>query len=162
MTSPIPVSSNYYSTITDKKHGERRHSCCSFCRDDTDSNQNTLLESQTLSLTPPLENVYYTTDQGQPFSCIYLLNLFLAPDMKRYLKETSISDDVYNLPVHLQRLISEARMELLVSKQDTACKRLLKLKSYIDSVSHHDTESVINILIELVHNEDELTNILGE
>ncbi|KAI8969282.1 hypothetical protein BDF20DRAFT_804044, partial [Mycotypha africana] len=146
----------------------RRSSCCSHC----DKGHTLLnpLENQTLSLTPPLDSVYYETDEDQPFSCIYLLNLFLAPDMEAYLKETSISDDVYSLPVHLQRLICEARMEVMVkdenkdnkdAKEDhPALRRLGKVRNYIETVAHHDTAAIISTLGELIHDEDEMLTIL--
>lgn len=125
-------------------------------------------DQQPFGLTPPLENVYYCkeSDETRPFSHIYLLNLFLAPDMKRYLQETTFSDDVYTLPIHLQRLICEARMDVDITqhnnkKQGKAFDRLLKLKSYVESVSHHDVENIITILNELVRDDDELNTILG-
>lgn len=124
-------------------------------------------EPEALSLTPPLENVYFK-EQNQPFSCIYLLNLFLAPDMTRYLAETSISDDVYTLPVHLQTLICEARMEVLISKQKNhplegnAIKRLEKVREYIRSIAHNDTAAIINTLSELIRDDDEMSIILEQ
>lgn len=169
MTSPIPISNHF-------ENDRRRSSCCSYCHDDSSYCLENPFSapSQTFGFTPPLENIYTKEDELKPFSCIYLLNLFLAPDMKRYLQETSYSDDVYDMPIHLQRLICEARMEVMISKQDNgsnysnkpkqekAYNRLLKLKHYVDSVSHHDVASVIAILNELVHDDDELTTILGE
>lgn len=165
MTDPIHMQSsttNHFSTDSG-----RRSSCCSHC-DHSSSDPAIIVnefEPQTLSLTPPLENVYFK-EQNQPFSCIYLLNLFLAPDMTRYLAETSISDDVYTLPVHLQTLICEARMEVLVSKQKNhplegnAIKRLEKVREYIRNVAHHDTAAIIDTLSELMRDEDEMSIIL--
>ncbi|KAI9478874.1 MAG: hypothetical protein EXX96DRAFT_572555 [Benjaminiella poitrasii] len=167
MTDPSLASHNHSTlsqySIFEGANEKRRSSCCSFC--DAAAPSLNPLEYQTMSLTPPLDTVYYQPDENQPFSCIYLLNLFLAPDIARYFAETSISDDVYSLPVHLQRLICEARMEAMVSsgnKQRPALKRLEKVRDYIQSVAHHDTEAIIHTLQELIHNEDELSNILGE
>lgn len=167
MTDPANMQhSNHFSA--DKN---RRSSCCSYCCDD-DSFSGSLIvnefESQTLSTTPPLENLFYKNEEDKPFSCIYLLNLFMAPDMARYLAETSISDDVYSLPVHLQKLICEARMEVLLSKQknhptsdnNNAVKRLEKVREYIKSVAHHDTAATIATLNELIHDDDEMSIIL--
>ncbi|KAI7901802.1 uncharacterized protein BX663DRAFT_512472 [Cokeromyces recurvatus] len=167
MTDPSLAPHNHSSTscysVFEGGNERRRSSCCTFC--DTIIPPLNPLEYQTMSLTPPLDTVYYESDENQPFSCIYLLNLFLAPDMSRYFTETSISDDVYSLPVHLQRLICEARMEALVSnenKERPALKRLEKVRAYIQTVAHHDTEAIIKTLHELIQNEDELSNILGE
>ncbi|GAN05764.1 hypothetical protein MAM1_0101d05239 [Mucor ambiguus] len=159
-----PSISNHFSTDRG-----RRSSCCSHC-DHSSSNPATIVnefEPQALSLTPPLENVYFK-EQNQPFSCIYLLNLFLAPDMTRYLAETSISDDVYALPVHLQTLICEARMEVLVSKQKNhplegnAIKRLEKVREYIKSIALNDTAAIISTLSELIRDDDEMSIILEQ
>jgi hypothetical protein len=142
---------------------EIRNSCCLCC--DTSSSPLNSLELQTRSLTPPLDRILFDTDESQPFTCIYLLNLFLAPDMRRYFAETSISDDVYKLPIHVQRYICEARMEVLLSdqsKSDTALKRLEKLRVYVNSVAHNDTAAVIATLNEIMHNEDEMSTILEE
>jgi hypothetical protein len=152
----------------------RRNSCCSYCKhqqyQETGDYLNPL-ELKTLSLTPPLDNVYYYDQQIQPFSCIYLSNLFLAPDTTRYLKETPISDDIFDLPCfHLQKLVCEARMEVLLQVDKkrlatittTALKRLEKLHSYITTVAHGDTEEIIKTLNELIHDDDELLNVLQE
>lgn len=116
------------------------------------------LELKTRLLTPPLDHVDY-----QQQLCIYLVSLFLAPDMTRYLKETSMSDDIYNLPIHFQKIISEARMEVFMSnKKNTALRRLENLRAYVDSVSQGDTAAVVTTLNELLNDEDEVSNILGE
>lgn len=145
----------------------RHHSSCSYCKEQQQqfNQQDPLnpLELQTLSLTPPLDNIYY--EKEEPFSCIYLLNLFLAPDMTRYLKEAPISDDIYNLPcLYLQKLVCEARMDAMTGEKQggSALKRLEKLRVYITTVAHRDTEAIISTLNELIHNEDELTNIVND
>jgi hypothetical protein len=142
---------------------KRRSSCCSCC--DATASPLNLLEQQTFALTPPLDNIFFEADESQPFTCIYLLNLFLAPDARSYLAEASISDDVYKLPIQVQKLICEARMEVLLSDQskgDRALKRLERLRTYVNSVAHNDTAAVIATLNEIMHNEDELLSILGE
>ncbi|RCI03628.1 hypothetical protein CU098_003062, partial [Rhizopus stolonifer] len=156
-----------YSTIEGENFNKRRSSCCSFC--ETNPSMLNVLEHRTLQMTPPLENVYFEQDEDQPFTGIYLLNLFLAPNMTRYLKEASTSDDVYTLPLHLQRLLCEARMEVMIKESDSqdtngyeAVKRLEKLKAYVNSISHDDAEIIITTLNRLVHDEDELSNIIGD
>lgn len=142
---------------------DKRKSSCSCC--ETSSDVLSRLERQTLSLTPPLDNVFFEIDENQPFTCIYLLSLFLAPDMRRYLAEIAFSDDVYSLPIHIQKLICEARMEVLLSdpsKNNKALKRLEKLKVYVNSIAHNDAAAVIKILNEILHDEDEMLTILGE
>lgn len=162
MTQDIPVShttSNHRCDI-DNENDKRRTSCCSHC----DKSSHPLNPHDFLSLTPPLDNVYFETDQDQPFSCIYLINLFLAPDLFRYLKENSVSDDVYDLPLHIQKLVSEARMEVFMdaNQQDRqALNRLEKVRTYVKSVTQGDASSVITILNELIHDEDELATIVG-
>ncbi|CEP07612.1 hypothetical protein [Parasitella parasitica] len=92
----------------------------------------------------------------------------VAPDINRYLAETAIPDDVYDLPLHVQKLICEARMEVLVSKQKnsaqasdkSAIKRLKKVQEYINGVAHQDTAAIIDTLNELIHDEDEMSSIL--
>jgi hypothetical protein len=166
MTDPKDMQySNHFNTGSD-----RRSSCCSYCCNDSSSSDPLIVnefESQALATTPPLENLFLKNEEYQPFSCIYLLNLFLAPDITQYLAETSISDDVYSLPVHLQKLICEARMEVLVSKQknhptnnNNAVKRLEKVREYIKSVAHNEAAATIATLSELIRDEDEMSIIL--
>lgn len=117
--------------------------------------------------TPPLDEITFVSDQNHPFSCIYLLNLFLAPDMARYLQETSISDNVYDLPIHMQKLIAEAKMEALLLKQEkidktVALDKLNKVRTYVRSVSGHDSSLIIKAIHELIKDEDELNCIIGE
>lgn len=115
------------------------------------------LEPKTNSLNPPIDSIHH------PTPCIYLINLFLAPDMARYLKETNMSDDIYCLPIHFQKIITEARMEAFVLNQNNgALKRLEKLRSYVDTVTLGDTAAVIATLNELLRDEDGVSNILGE
>ncbi|CEG63653.1 hypothetical protein CU097_009322 [Rhizopus azygosporus] len=143
--------------------GRRRSSCCNFCQientqfnpfDDNNSNHGPLA-------TPPLNSVYL--DDVQPFSQIYILNLFMAPDMKRYLIETPLSDDIYQLPVHLQRLVLEARMELKMVKENGAYQRLERVRDFVRSVAGpEDTAAMIQVVNHLVYDDDELSTILGQ
>ncbi|EIE87501.1 hypothetical protein RO3G_12212 [Rhizopus delemar RA 99-880] len=87
----------------------------------------------------------------------------MAPDMKRYLKEMPLSDDIYQLPVHLQKLILEARMELIMSNENGAYTRLEKVRNYIRSVSGpEDAAAMIEQVNQLVRDDDELSNVLGQ
>ncbi|OBZ86043.1 hypothetical protein A0J61_05907 [Choanephora cucurbitarum] len=142
----------------------RRSSCCSHCN--TNPSTLNVLEYRTLQLTPPLGNVYFEQDEDQPFTGIYLLNLFLTPDIHRYLAEAPVSDDIYTLPLHLQRLLCEARLEMVISpnerEDNKAMQRLEKLKAYVNGIAHHDAEAIITTLNRLVHDEDELSNIIGD
>ncbi|KAI8891465.1 hypothetical protein K501DRAFT_154077, partial [Backusella circina FSU 941] len=91
----------------------------------------------------------------------------LAPDMSRYLQETNMSDSVFDLPIHMQKLIAEAKMEALLTKQEkvektVALDKLNKVRAYITSVSGHDSSLIIKTIHELMKDEDELNCILGE
>ncbi|KAL4212655.1 ankyrin repeat-containing domain protein [Rhizopus microsporus] len=96
-------------------------------------------------------------------AAIYILNLFMAPDMKRYLIETPLSDDIYQLPVHLQRLVLEARMELKMVKENGAYQRLERVRDFVRSVAGpEDTAAMIQVVNHLVYDDDELSTILGQ
>lgn len=161
---PVSHTTSNHCCVIDNDNDKRRNSCCSHC--DKSNYPLNPQDLNALSITPPLDNVYFENDQDQPFSCIYLLNLFLAPDLFRYLRETPVSDDVYDLPIHIQKLVSEARMEVLMDsntqKNIQALKRLERVRTYVKSVTHGDTSAVIAILNELIHDEDELSTIVGD
>ncbi|RUP49112.1 hypothetical protein BC936DRAFT_143270 [Jimgerdemannia flammicorona] len=57
------------------------------------------------SLTPPTA-----------LSSIYLTNLITTEDVATYLAQTTYTDDVHELPLFLQRLISEARKEVALER----------------------------------------------
>ncbi|KAG1447885.1 hypothetical protein G6F56_009115 [Rhizopus delemar] len=135
--------------------GKRRSSCCKFCPKETDP-FNPFEETSGMD-TPPLNTVYM--DQEQPFSQIYILNLFMAPDMKRYLQETPPSDDVYQMPVHITKLVLEARM----SDDKEAYERLEKVRDYAQGMSGtEDPSAMIQAVNRLMHDDDELTNIINK
>lgn len=167
MTYNIPINhttSTHCCTVEDD-NDNRRHSCCSHCNSNKDQPSLNPLELKTFSLTPPLDNIYFETDSDQPFTCIYLTNLFLAPDMARYLQETTISDNVYDIPLHLQKLICEAKLEVQMNNKDDkhyALKKLEKVRSYVQAMAHGDTSALISALNELIQNEDELNSIVCE
>ncbi|KAG1448133.1 hypothetical protein G6F56_009034 [Rhizopus delemar] len=142
------------------EEGRRRSSCCRFCQVES-LPYNPFEENNPVRLTtPPLNSVYL--DDMQPFSLMYILNLFIAPDMKRYLLEMPLSDDIYQLPVHLQRLILEARMELIVSLNNGAYQRLERVRNYVRSVAGpEDIAIMIETVNQLVYDEDELLMIVG-
>lgn len=139
------------------------------------------LERKTRQMTPPLDDINSplastiedardeTSDQPFPFQ--YLINLFTAPDMSAYLADNRITEDVDMLPIHWQKLISEAKEEVVFERtkarqglpggQRRAIDRLERLKVYVWSRAAGDVSNVMSILTELVSNDDELDNILN-
>lgn len=142
------------------------------------------LERKTRAITPPLDEMtipscandgnamMFDDISEQPIPYVYLLNLFMAPDMRSYLAHTQFTEDVYALPIHLQRLISEAKEEVVISRTNTtntqqhqddrATRRLQRLKDYIWSRSGHDVSYMLESLTELIKDEDELETIIQE
>ncbi|KAI9320908.1 hypothetical protein BX666DRAFT_1852182 [Dichotomocladium elegans] len=111
----------------------------------------------------------------QPVSYPYLLELFTVPDMRTFLTNASITDDVYALPIHLQRLISEAKEELVIARTKEeagtpwddprhfrAIERLERLRSSIWVQAGHDASNLISVVTELIRDDDELQHVLGE
>ncbi|KAL0073251.1 hypothetical protein J3Q64DRAFT_1632263 [Phycomyces blakesleeanus] len=102
----------------------------------------------------------------RPFQYNYLLNLFTAPDMKAYLAQTSFTEDVYGLPLHLQRLISEAKEEVVLvqttEQTSLALNRLELVRKYIWMQSDGDVASLIMALVQLVSDEDDLGHMLDQ
>ncbi|KAI7866292.1 hypothetical protein BDF14DRAFT_1700348, partial [Spinellus fusiger] len=85
------------------------------------------------------------------------------PDMRAYLAQTPFTEDVYSLPHHLQRLICEAKEEVLVSEQTSmALNKLRKVRNYIDMQSEGDIANLIGALIQLVSDEDNLNPMLDQ
>ncbi|KAF7727979.1 hypothetical protein EC973_006867 [Apophysomyces ossiformis] len=109
------------------------------------------------------------TDE-QPFPYNYLLNLFTAPNMGAFLAETSFTDDVYALPIHLQRLISEAKEEVILERtkasqgilhrSNQALNRLEDVRKYVWMRSGGDVANLMAILTHIVSDEDELQNLV--
>lgn len=105
-----------------------------------------------------MNSSYYVPSFVEPFRYHYFLNLMTAPDMNAYL---SLHDDsIYNLPIHLQALIVEAKEELVFDKEKPAQKKLEKLKQFLWQRSYGDCSILMNVLSELVSNEDELDHLI--
>lgn len=111
-------------------------------------------------------------ENDEPFPYNYLVSLFTAPDMAKHLAEATITEDVYALPIHLQRLISEAKEEVVIerirSKEEQqqeqhhpALSRLERVRQYVWMRSSGDVASLMTALVELLSDEDELENVLG-
>lgn len=99
-----------------------------------------------------------STVEQEPFKYNYLLNLMIAPDMNAYLLLND--DDVFNLPIHLQKLIIEAKEELVFDKEKPAQKKLENLRRLLWQRSHGDFSILMNTLVELVSDEGELEDLL--
>ncbi|CAO3644944.1 unnamed protein product [Cunninghamella blakesleeana] len=108
----------------------------------------------------------------QPFKYNYLLNLFSAPNMSAFLAEATITDDLYALPIHLQRLISEAKEEVVIERtklnqgeqlstaNHPALQRLERFRSYCWLRSDADTANLMSLLMEVANDDDELQHII--
>ncbi|KAI8880130.1 hypothetical protein K501DRAFT_225385 [Backusella circina FSU 941] len=95
-----------------------------------------------------------------------------APDMGAYLSAASFTDDVYALPLHLQRLISEAKEEIVLkyttqkqqgiamATESPALRRLEHVRTYIWMRSDGDFANLMSAINELVTDEDELADLL--
>lgn len=111
-------------------------------------------------------------DPVETFPYNYLVSLFTAPDMAQYLVQASVTEDVHALPIHLQRLISEAKeeavLERIKAKQQSdkqqseliALKRLQRVRDYVWARSSGDVANLMSALTELISDEDELESIL--
>ncbi|KAJ8653911.1 hypothetical protein O0I10_010479 [Lichtheimia ornata] len=114
------------------------------------------------------------SDNDTPFQYNYLMGLFSSPDMVTYLSESSMNEDIYALPIHLQRLLSEAKEEVVLKRihkeQDrpsndqpplVALTRLSRVRNYLRIQSGGDMANMMYALVELMSDEDELENVLG-
>ncbi|KAI9496392.1 hypothetical protein BDB00DRAFT_869335 [Zychaea mexicana] len=137
------------------------------------------LERKTMSITPPLDEINspLSISKGidaseQPLGYSYLLNLFTAPDMRSYLAQANFTEDVYAMPIHLQRLMSEAKEENVIARTQekqgiepqgsyNATRRLERLREYVWARAGHDISTCMRIVYELIEDEDELINILN-
>ena len=122
-----------------------------------------------------IQPTFYTNgyaDGDFPFQYNYLLSLFTAPDMVKHLTQASISEDIYALPIHLQRLISEAKEEVVLERRikaneqkqqqrSLALIRLERVRNYVWMQSGGDIANLMMTLTELMADEDELENVLG-
>jgi hypothetical protein len=109
-----------------------------------------------------LDNLFI--EEEQPFQYNHLIHLLTAPDIKTYLSTTSITEDVYALPIHIQILISEAKEEIIsnsISQKttNTAQTRLERLKTFVWQRSNGDIANLMSTLVELMSNEDLIINI---
>ncbi|KAI7898390.1 uncharacterized protein BX663DRAFT_525134 [Cokeromyces recurvatus] len=98
-----------------------------------------------------------------PHRYIYFLHLMSSPDLSAYLSSSDIVyDDIYDLPIHLQRLVMEAKEELmLLNNERSALERLERIRTYIWKRSNHDFSNLMTTLNELVSDDDELNHLLG-
>lgn len=109
-----------------------------------------------------------TAPHDQPFKYTYLLNLFTTPNMTSYLAEAAITDDVYALPIHLQRLLMEAKEEVVFGQAKLtpdkathpALDRLERVRSFCWLRSDADVANLMSSVVELVADDDELEHIL--
>ncbi|ORZ13613.1 hypothetical protein BCR42DRAFT_418721 [Absidia repens] len=149
---------------------------CDFCPS-LDSFGTSLMEDDSFDLTS-INNYSvfgYLAEQTQPFKYTYLLNLFTTPNMTSYLAEASITDDVYALPIHLQRLLMEAKEEVVfglttlsqesqpsttTTTNQPALKRLERVRSFCWLRSDADVSNLMSTVSELVADDDELEHIL--
>ncbi|KAG2206494.1 uncharacterized protein EV154DRAFT_507650 [Mucor mucedo] len=137
------------------------NSSCGYCHDHEESY---IFGEDSISCSPVFESCSVRFEQ-EPFRYNYLLNLMTAPDMNAYLSVASFNDDIYALPIHLQRLISEAREEILLSKnknytEKSAQLRLERVRNLVWQRSAGDFSILMNTLVELVSDEDELEDLL--
>lgn len=126
----------------------------------------TIQQQEYLEVRPPVE--------GLLFQYNYLLNVFTTPDMAKYLAEAEITEDVYALPIHLQRLLSEVKEEVVLKRSNKehiehqhqqqpsmAMIRLERVRNYVWIQSGGDVANLMSALTELMSDEDELENVLG-
>lgn len=124
----------------------------------------TIQQQEYFEVRPPVE--------GLLFQYNYLLNVFTTPDMAKYLAEAEITEDVYALPIHLQRLLSEVKEEVVLKRinkehieqqqqPSMAMVRLERVRNYVWIQSGGDVANLMSALTELMSDEDELENVLG-
>lgn len=139
------------------------NSSCGYCHHDEEVY---IFGEDSISCSPVFESCYVRLYEQEPFRYNYLLNLMTAPDMNAYLSVASFNDDIYALPIHLQRLISEAREEILLSAtnknytEKSAQLRLERVRNLVWLRSAGDFSILMNTLVELVSDEDELEDLL--
>ncbi|OAD02177.1 hypothetical protein MUCCIDRAFT_156452 [Mucor lusitanicus CBS 277.49] len=111
-------------------------------------------------MTSPLFiNTIVNQPKEEPYRYNYLLNLMTAPDMSAYLSVAN--DDIYALPIHLQKLIIEAKEEIVLKHEEKPAQiRLQKVRNHIWRRADGDFAILMNMLIELVSDEDELEDLL--
>jgi hypothetical protein len=143
------------------KHNEHPYSSsCGYCHHEDELTHYKYGEDS-MVFSSGEEEEYNSMEQEQqqePFKYNYLLNLITSPDTNAYLLLND--DDIFNLPIHLQKLIIEAKEEIVFDKEKPAQKKLEKLKRLLWQRSHGDLSILMNTLVELVSDEGELEDLL--
>lgn len=84
----------------------------------------------------------------------YLVNLFTTHDMACYLAHVSFTDDIYTLPMSLQKLLNEAKEEVILSQSSPAYlpehRALDRLNQVRDHLLHASCGDV-SVLVEHLH-----------
>jgi hypothetical protein len=142
------------------------NSSCNYCHHSDSHHQYTYGEDS-ISSSPPYETCYYNPFhsskpvEAEPYRYSYLLNLITAPDMTAYLSVAGFTDDIYALPLHLQRLISEAREEIVFATTEKSAQlRLERVRKLVWLRSDGDFFNLMNQLNELISDEEELEDLL--
>ncbi|GAB5587501.1 hypothetical protein Unana1_02401 [Umbelopsis nana] len=112
------------------------------------------------SISPPRSSISITPASAEHPN-LYFANLLEAEDIESYLAQTTYSDDVYELPLYIQRLITEAKEEAVVNdskpqdteKARTALNRLRMVRDHLltqngGDVMQASTAANINRLTE--------------
>ncbi|KAI8388822.1 uncharacterized protein BYT42DRAFT_248010 [Radiomyces spectabilis] len=151
-----PFDSPSYSPASHERHHHAGgFSTCSYCRhlaydDPHVSGKASMspLELQTISLSPPLDEVCSTwkaasaaadiDDSDQPYPYQSLIGLFTAPDMGAYLADVDIQDDVSTLPIQLQTMISEAKEEVIIERTKAQHRQQQQQQQQPQSQFHED------------------------
>ncbi|KAG2226700.1 hypothetical protein INT45_001047 [Circinella minor] len=156
------ISSTTTNTTATTHHPHLYSTSCTYCSYSTFHDD----------LIQPTMYTSGSIDDDFPFQFNYLLSLFTAPDMVKHLTQASISEDIYALPIHLQRLISEAKEEVVLERRtktneqnqqqrSLALIRLERVRNYVWMQSGGDIANLMMTLTELMGDEDELENVLG-
>ncbi|ORX62233.1 hypothetical protein DM01DRAFT_1331685 [Hesseltinella vesiculosa] len=151
----MDLNSNSFDTpSTSQPH--MHHSLCNFCPHDDALHGN----HDAFMIHEP--------EPMGPFQYTYLLNLCLTPNMDAYLAEAPFSDDVYALPIHLQRLLMEAKEEVVLERTrgqaettHPALERLKRVRGFCWLRSDADVANLMSTLVELVADDDELERIVS-
>lgn len=105
----------------------------------------------------------YHTAKSSP----YLVNLFTTHDMSSYLAHVSFTDDIFGLPMQLQKLLNEAKEEVIFaqsspghSPEHRALDRLNMVRDHVLHVCCGDV-SVMAENINKVVSDDLLEQLCG-
>lgn len=168
-TTPYTPNNSPPNTIQTQIH-HPYNSSCNYC---LHSGKHTLggyyyiYGEDSMSSSPPYEscynknNYFSTATEEEPYRYNYLLNLITAPDMIAYLSVAGFTDDIYALPLHLQRLICEAREELTLNTiEKSAQLRLERVRTLVWQRSDGDLYNLMNQLDQLISDEEEFEDLL--